>query len=304
MHEQGKYEQTLSRQYPGLFVILLDQSISMTEKEHDSGKSKADIVTSYVNSIIRRMIEYAQVDEWTGRRKNYAYICVLGYNDDVYPLHSKDNTPISLPDLDESAKGYLHEDKLFLDQRGRPVKRNKERVKFWIEPKAKGNTDMTLAFEEAERVIHAWLNSKPEYISQDIGMQMPRSKSFPPVLVNITDAKHNGDRDPEEVVDRILQMGTDHGSVLIYNCHFTHETGQPTIFFPSDISEVKRLSKSNQAEKMFYMSSEIPNTLLSNARHVMQMPIKPGARCFVYNANPDVLLKFLKWTTLGRVGRP
>lgn len=300
----GKYEQTLSRQYPGLFVVLLDQSVSMTEKESKSGQTKAEIVTTYVNSILRKMIEYAPIDEFTGRRKNYVYVCVLGYNDDVYPLLASDTTPVSLPDLDDNAKGFVTVDRVFYDQRNRPVKRVKEKVKVWIEPKAEGNTDMTYAFEEAEKVIKAWLYSTPEYISQDLGMQQPRSKSFPPVLINITDAKHNGEREPDEVVDRIRAMSTEQGNVLIYNCHFTHESGQDFIFFPSNIDEVRRISKSNQAQKMFYMSSIIPDALLDKARHDMQMPIEPGARCFVYNSNPDILLKFLKWTTFARLGRP
>jgi TIR domain len=290
----GLYKQQLSQQYPGLFVILLDQSVSMMERESKSGASKADIVTSYVNSIIRNMLEYAQVDEFSGRRKNYAYVSILGYNDDVYPLHSGDIAPVSLPDLDDTEKGYLNEDKILRNQDG-TIRRIKGRVKFWIEPEAKGNTDMAQAFEEAEKVIRIWLQSKPEYVSQDIGMQMPRSKSFPPVLINITDVKHNGKQDPEEVIERIRQMGTEDGNVLIFNCYYSNDSGQPAIAFPSDVAKLRHLTRSNQAEKMFYMSSEIPETLRRKAEYVMQMPILPGSRCFVYNTNPDKLLKFLNW---------
>ncbi len=295
------YLQTLSRQYPGLFVIMLDQSVSMTEEVKDSGQSKASLVTLYVNSIISKMIEYAQIDEFTAKRKNYAYVSILGYNDRVFPLLPTGNTPVSLPDLDEMVRANVYVERKIVDDSGRVVRHLREKVKVWIEPKADGNTDMTYAFEEAETIIRNWLNSEPEYISAQLNMQMPRHKSFPPVLINITDAKHNGDRDPEEVVKRISKLRTDDGNVLIYNCHVTHEGMKPCVF-PNDINEVRTQTRSRQAERMFQMSSVIPETLRQKAQHVMQMPIPAGARCFVYNANPDILLKFLTWTTLGRAG--
>ncbi len=297
----GQYDQTLSRQYPGLFVILLDQSESMGQKGVTNGVSKAKIVTNYVNDIIQRMIDIAQVNELSGRRKNYAYVSILGYNDKVYPLLSKNLKPLSLPDLDDQEKGMAPSERLIMDQSGKIIRRIQEKHRFWIEPEAKGQTDMTLAFEEAERVIQNWLSSPPEPISREQGaiMQMPRHMSFPPILINITDAKHNGRRDPDEVIERIGQMKTDHGHVLIYNCHITHESVQPCCFPPS-IVELQHYTREKQAERLFYMSSEMPDILLHKGEQYMRMPITPGSRCFVYNANPDILLKFLQWTTLGK----
>lgn len=299
----GEYDQTLSQQYPGLFVILLDQSESMKEVDQN-GQSKASLVTTYVNRILQKMIDLAQVDEFSGRRKNYAYVSILGYNDEVEPLLSRGSMePLSLPDLDDSARGKIFPERLILDESGKIVRRVREKMRFWVEPKTEGKTDMTLAFEVAEKVIQNWLNSPPEAISQGQHrqMQMPRSKSFPPILLNITDAKHNGRRDPEDVIERIRRMRTEYGQVLIYNCHFTHEGSQPCAF-PANIGDLKKSTLEKQAERMFYISSEMPDILRDKARRHMRMPIDQGARCFVYNANPDVLLKFLQWTTLGTSG--
>jgi hypothetical protein len=55
------------------------------------------------------------------------------------------------------------------------------------------------------------------------------------------------------------------------------------------------------AKRMFEMSSVIPEELLKQAQRYMQKPINPGARCFVFNASPEILLKFLRWTTLGNL---
>jgi len=96
----GQYDKELSRQYPGLFVILLDQSVSMNQIDERSGQSKAQLVTRHVNKIIQSMIDYAQIEEETGMRKNYASLCVLGYNDNVYPLVNPTRVPVSIPTLD------------------------------------------------------------------------------------------------------------------------------------------------------------------------------------------------------------
>jgi len=301
MPEQAKYIQGFSRQYPGLFVILLDQSDSMSEHLEESSQSKALIITSYVNSIINSMIEYAQFDEFTGRRKNYAYVSILGYNDKTYPLLATGYAPVSLPDLDEMVKGYDFVERKIIDQSGKTIRRLRQKQRFWIEPRAEDTTEMVRAFEEAEKIVKNWLNSSPEYINSVLGLERPRMQCFPPIIINITDAKYNGEGDPESVAERIRSIHTEDGNVLIYNCHFTHKRVQPCLF-PRDIADVRRRTGSKQAEYMFRMSSELPETLRSKAERVMQMPIASGARCFVYNASPDILLRFLTWTTLGVPG--
>lgn len=298
MPNNGQYDKELSRQYPGLFVILLDQSVSMNQTDERSGQSKASLVTRHVNMIIQLIIEKAGIDEYTGFPKNYAYLCVLGYNDFVYPLLDPTRVPVNIPTLNEKSNRSVKNYRESRDPSGRVIKRIPERMRVWIEPKAEGNTDMTGAFEEAEIVVRDWLNSKPELAGQELGMQKPRRECFPPIVINITDAKHNGKDDPEAVADRIRRMGTDHGNTLIYNCHFTHEQRNPCIF-PTTIEEVERSSRSKLAVRMFQMSSVMPEVLRTRAERIMNREISPGARCFVFNADPDTLLKFLIWGTLG-----
>ncbi|HEY0754325.1 MAG TPA: hypothetical protein VGD98_10215 [Ktedonobacteraceae bacterium] len=295
------YSQTLSRQYPGLFVILLDQSESMLQKDLSTGLTKADTATSYVNFIIERMIRIAQFEELSGRRKNYAYVSILGYNDAVYPL-LRSPVPVALPDLDESALGRANLTRLVPDGQGQAFKRVVEKTRVWIRPHGEGKTDMTLAFEEAERVVRDWLRSPRVPYEQALDgqfyLQGPREESFPPILIHITDAKDGGQQDPHPVSERIRQMETKYGKVLLFNCHFTHERVE-TCVFPATLQEVRSHTIERQAAYMFDMSSEMPEILRERARAYMQRPIPQGARCFIYNANPEVLLNFLRWTTLG-----
>jgi hypothetical protein len=121
-------------------------------------------------------------------------------------------------------------------------------------------------------------------------------------VINITDAKNNGNRNPQKIVERIQQLRTDVGNVLICNCHFSNEPNIPCTF-PESLADVRKYCKVKDdleaAERMFEMSSVIPEELLKQAQRYMQKPINPGARCFVFHASPEILLRFLRWTTLG-----
>jgi hypothetical protein len=275
----------------------------MSQIETKSGQSKASLVTRYVNTIIQKLIDFAPVEERTlpPRRKKYAYLCVLGYNDGVSPLLGPNFVPVDIPTLADKSLGDVPSVREIRDRSGNVVRHLTEYLPVWITPKAEGNTDMAQAFEEAEKVVRNWLASPPEFISTEMGMQNPRKDCFPPVVINITDAKHNGNNDPDKAVERIRRLSTDNGNVLVCNCHFTHEDNEPCIF-PSNIQEVRDRCHSQLAERMFEMSSVIPEVLRRQAEHFMRNPVPHGARCFVYNANPEILVKFLRWTTLGNAG--
>lgn len=322
MSYSGKYTRSLSRHYPGLFVILLDQSASMGEHVEDSNYknvmayskpkdtidqyTKAEIATAAINLIIDEMKQAAGIDQYTKTRKNYAYLSVLGYNDNVYPLISKSPgsfEPIDIPTLAQRPTGEIPRRRYIQGPMGAQVEVKKK--PFWITPDARGNTQMANAFEQAKIVVQDWLAASPEYISEKLGFQRPRRSCFPPVIINITDALNNGEDDPIEVTDEIRRPinGTEDGEVLIFNCHFTKEKGRATIF-PGSAKEVNHLDPYGFAEMMFRMSSEIPEVLRSNAQTLTRNRISPDARCYVYNADTDVLVKFLQWGTIGGRGNP
>ena len=303
----GPYSRSLSRQYPGLFVILLDQSDSMSQLITHNNQTKASLVTSYVNAIIQRLIELAEVEFKPGgnvTRKKYAYLSVIGYNDIVSSLLGPNYMPIDIPSLLGRELGELPITRKILDGNGNVKETVHSNQIIWIKPNAEGNTDMAQAFEVAERVVQGWLTSPPELISEEMGYQAERSQCFPPIVINITDAKNNGNRNPQKIVERIQQLDTDIGNVLVCNCHFTNEPNVPCTF-PESLEEVRKYCQVKEdlevAKRMFEMSSVIPEELLKEAQRYMQKPINSGARGFVFNASPEILLKFLRWTTLGNL---
>ena len=79
------YTQTICRQYPGLFIILLDQSASMEEKVMGMNCNKAEFATSTLNALIHEMIQSTGY-LGTGKLKKSVYLSILGYNHQVHSL--------------------------------------------------------------------------------------------------------------------------------------------------------------------------------------------------------------------------
>jgi hypothetical protein len=272
----------------------------MKEVVVERKENKASIATNHVNSIIDRMISYSGVDEFSGLYRNYAYLCVLGYNDNVYPLLSRFPTPVDIATLADNPLGRvpIYQE---VSKDGNIQQQLVRKQTIWVEPKAEGNTQMVYALERAKNVVERWLQSPSEFISKDMGMQEPRQDCFPPVVINITDAKHNGEGSPEDIAEEIRSLRTVNGNVLLCNCHFTHEKYKPCLF-PTDVNQIDQVEHRKLVHQMFQMSSVIPEELRERASKDMGLDIQRGARCFVYNANPDQLLRFLSWGTLGNAG--
>lgn len=285
------YTRRFSRRYPGLFIIMLDQSGSMAEEVEQYRSSKADFATTTINSLIYEMVQAARFDVSTGKRRKYAYLSLIGYNDSAYPLLAPE--PMDIPFLGEHQRGTIPMMREVLDSGTGQYRQVTENRAFWIEPRYQGKTQMSEAFAMARDIARRWLAEQPE------PGQAPRDECFPPIIINITDAQDNGRMDPLPVTYEIRREGTRQGRTLIFNCHFTTYMGQSQVF-PSNVMQVAHLDPPFAAQ-MFEMSSIIPEPLRKNASVELGLgrEVLPGARGFVYNADPNVLVKFLHWGTIG-----
>lgn len=289
--QEQYYTRRFTRRHPGLFIILLDQSGSMAEEVEGRGCSKADFATTAINSLIYEMVQAAKFDVSTGKRRKYAYLSIFGYNDTVYPLLSPE--PMDIPFLGEHHRGTVPIVRDVLDSHTGSYRQVTENRAFWIEPRTQGKTQMAEAFACARDVARQWLAEPPEQ------SQAPREECFPPIIVNITDAQDNGNGNLLAITHEIRREGSQQGNTLIFNCHFTTQMGQSQIF-PANVSEVVHLDPPFAAQ-MFEMSSVIPEPLRkkASAEFGLGREVPPGARSFVYNADTNVLVKFLHWGTIG-----
>lgn len=284
------YTRRFSRRYPGLFIILLDQSRSMLEEVEGQNCSKADFATTALNELIAAMVDAAPFDDETGDRKKYAYLSVLGYSDQVHSLLTQSGTPIDIPYLGKNPRGVTRVTREVLDAHTGRYREVEEDRFYWIEPRTYNSTCMDKALMRARDIVREWLIAPPE------SGQAPRTQCFPPVIIHITDGEHNGLQDPVAIAAEIRSEGTLQGPTLIFTCHFTARMQQPCVFPPSadDVAHLNAF-----AARLFEMSSVIPEPLRLKAREVAGRDVLPGARGLIYNGDTGVLLRFLNWGTIG-----
>jgi hypothetical protein len=287
------YTRRFSRRYPGLFIILLDQSGSMREKVDGQKYSKADFATTALNNLIHKMVQSAKFEASTGERRKYAYLSIFGYSDSVYPLLSPSGEPVDIPFLGKNPRGTVQVIRDVLDTHTNTYHSVTENRPFWIEPRSLGRTQMAEAFTRARDIAGLWLNSPPE------PGQAQRQECFPPIIINITDGEDNGGGNLLAVAQEIRSKGTQQGGILIFNCHFTKAIGQSCVF-PGSAAELTYLN-SPFAQQLFEVSSVIPEPLRRRAASELLrgQDLPDTARSFVYNADTDILIKFLHWGTVG-----
>ena len=300
MEAQAQYTERLSRQRPGLFVVLLDQSGSMQEPVEGEQLTKADYATAAVNDLIYTMCSEAGADD-NDKVKKLAYISVLGYNDDVRPLlvgpsGYGSEMPLDICYLSEHYLGIQDVQRSVYNQQRQDWDVILAQANYWIDPLTIGRTQMANALLKAQQIIQHWLDRNAPMPPLEPG-QAPRNQCFPPVVINITDAELNGDGDPEAVAAAIRSLATAQGNCLIFTCHITKDRRQP-VLFPSSPMELINLHPT--AATMFNMSSLLPDLIREKSTKVTHgISVPPGARGFVYNADARVLAEFLRWGTKG-----
>jgi len=176
--------------------------------------------------------------------------------------------------IDESIQEYYDED--VGDMLERPVK-----VPIWVEPKAQGGTPMCSALYKAYEIVNGWIEADSK-----------RMKSFPPVVIHITDGENQEEGNPNDYAESIKSLETDDGNVLLFNCHIS-DTDSDKVEFPSN----GELLPSQYARDLFKMSSELPDSIIASANKDGELNLQTGARGMVFNADMASLIKFLDMGT-------
>lgn len=288
------YQQTFSRSNRGLLVFLLDQSRSMKQQRVMNNEKfhLAEIASYVINEILVAIIDNAEDDPRTGRRKDYCDIIIFGYGNTVKPLLNPNGVPIPLPDLAEKPQDYHIVVKSEYDSNKGEYVDVEKLVPLWIKPELTEDkrTEMVAAINKASEVVERWIAADER-----------RKHSFPPVVINITDGRHNGEQggDPVATANNLRKSHTNDGNVLLFNCHITAST-TPPITFPSRVEEFSLLTNEKErlgAQQLFQMSSEVPASMLKQASKISGRELKPGSRGLMYNASGEDLVRFLTWGT-------
>lgn len=272
------YAAEISRANPTCFLFLIDQSESMKNNigGGDKPMQKAEAVSDAVNRLLSELsIKCAKED---GVR-DYFHVGVIGYGATVAPifdgvLAGRDLVPLSEvaanpARLEERSRSYPPAASSEL-----PVAGPGRTVKFptWFSPVAYGDTPMCGAFNRARSILEGWLADHP--------------RSFPPIVVNITDGEST-DGDAAPVAQALRSLTGADGPVLLFNLHLSADKSEPIIFPVND-----RNLPDDFARKLHSMSSVLPEQMRGAANR-QGLELGEGARGFAFNADISAIVQFL-----------
>lgn len=269
------YNANISQAHPILFVLLLDQSGSMSSPLGESGMSKAEVIADIVNNFLAELVMRGT----KGYKVNdYCEVAILGYGAQqgyVLPGFSGNLSGKEVVRISEIGNFPARTEskiKKIPDGAGGITEISVQKP-IWFEPTAGGDTPMTLAFQRAYDLISRWV--------------VNHSQSYPPIVINITDGEPT-DGDPTVYAEQIKNLRTSDGNVLLFNCYISSNIANP-ILFPDS----KEVLKDSFGKKLFEMSSILPQTITETARQ-NGLTIGNNARGFVYQAGLKDVVQFVE----------
>ena len=282
------YTQEISRATPACFLFLIDQSLSMGEKIGGDGLPKHQQLASAINFWINAMITKASGDAGI---KDWMEIAVVGYttDDQGHPVigsalggdlaeRSRDSfVPIS--QFQQHPLRVVQKTQQIVDSETSEIIEIPVDVTEWIDPVAAKGTPMCHALAAADDMLERWISSENHM------------DCFPPIVVHITDGETSDEGNPEGYAESIRCLATNHGNVLIFNCHLSQHAADK-IIFPGNIE----MMPDDFAKQLFRMSSVLPAHMVRMAT-TEGFRLEPNARGFVFNADSVSLLQFLDMGT-------
>lgn len=266
------YESEVSRNNPSAFLFLIDTSGSMLDPFGDGkGRRKAEGVSDAINQLLQNLAIKCSKSEGI---RDYYDVGVISYGKEVKPAFSGPLAGKVLAPISEVANNparVLEKTRKVDDGAGGLVE---EKVKFpvWFEPKAAGKTPMCDAFRLAGQTLSSWVETHPF--------------SFPPVVINITDGEST-DGEPSQEASTLIDLATQDGNVLLYNCHISSSAGD-SVLFP----DVQEGLPDQYAKMLFDMSSCLPEPVRDAAERE-GFTVSQGTRGFGFNADLVELIRFL-----------
>lgn len=256
------YTQQIGTHAPGLLIILLDQSGSMTDGY--GGTNKAQFAATAANRCIYEILLSCTSGETVKPR---CHVAVVGYGATTQILvGGKAN------ELDAQIIRQENIRRKVSDGAGGLIEVDFQ-MPIWVEATADNGTPMADAFNLASDLITAWTAENPN--------------SFPPIVINITDGAPNDANKATAAAQRLTSLGTSDGTTLLLNGHIG-EGSAAEIKLPSSDSQLG----DNLSRLMFGLSSVLPPKMIAAAQNSGFAPAS-GARGFLMNASADSLIKLL-----------
>ena len=268
----GRYCNLPYRGAPGCFVILVDQSESMSERWETETKAEVAAVT-----VNRMIYELALVCEIGAEIRDRCHVSVIGYGEQVECMIGG-----MISDVFNSPLEIRKVKKLIPNGAGGTVE-VKADIPIWLQPQASGIAQMHTAFERAAEIVQQWCIQSPN--------------GFPPIVVNITGGVLTSPELTREAVRKVMNCHTTDGNVLVFNNYIA--TSGVEVVYPHDTMAFRGDSS---ADFLFRSSSVLPPPLFPIFQSFGLSPQR-GARCFAYNSTETMVFGTLFDSQLAKLVR-
>ncbi len=288
------YSEEISREHPSAFLFLIDQSLSMNKPftHNPAGKpiKRAAYVANAVNKTLEELVSRCLRDDGV---RNYFEIGVIGYGKPGKPtfcwegaLSGRGMVPIA----EVAANANLVEQEIETKVRDEVITETVT-VSQWVKPGAYDATPMKKAFLLAHAALEQWIAK--------------HGSSFPPIVINITDGMANDVNSEEELLiaaQKVTNLKTTDGNVLMFNCHIDSDGKQPVVF-PSVEGD---LPDDPYARLLFKMSSEMSDRQRAVICELLERDVfsTKSLRGMAYNADAVALVRLLDIGTQQAVALP
>ena len=272
------YAADISRNNPGCFLFLIDQSGSMQGAlGGQPGLRKMDAASDAVNRILDAVSQRCSQGMDV---RDYFHVGILTYSTDadgnpnvesVLAGTSPEGPFLTISQVVDAAEVKEREVKES-DGAGGLVEVTRK-FPEWLRPVAGHGTPMCEALSTASRALQDWIAGHPD--------------SYPPMVISITDGAAT-DGNPVPFAEELMTLSTSDGNVLVYNSHLSEMAAQP-VQYPAQESDVP---PDEYAVQLFRMSSVFPDPVVELAAS-MDLPVAEGSRGYVYNADMVALVQFL-----------
>jgi hypothetical protein len=274
------YTAEITRDNPGAFVFLIDQSGSMARPlGTQPGRSRADGVADAVNRLLENLVLRCARPDGV---RDYFYVSVIGYGGQVQPAFGGVLAGRPLVSLGQVAHHPLRVEtrkRMVEDGAGGLVEQS-FRFPVWFEPVARGETHMCTALTQAIDLVRTFLEGHP--------------RSYPPVVINITDGETT-DGDPVPLAHELRSLCSDDGNALLFNAHLSSRNAASIMYPDTDLFLPDEFAK-----RLFEMSSVLPE-VLRQAAAGHGYTVSSRGRGFAFNADLVSVIRFLNLGTQTRM---
>jgi len=242
---------------PGFLVILIDQSGSMSTRNHHIEVAKA--VQDAVFECFSRCISGADV-------KDRFSMSLIGYGDSS---------------AQEIWSGHIDDEEL-----GKELYEAHNRNTSFFPAKASGGTPMTEALELAYKLI--------QQRNADLEDQKNKEEIngiSAPIVINITDGMPNDESTATAAAQKLMDIKCEDGNVILFNMHISAR-GAKELLFPATEAD---LDGSPEARFLFNISSPLDDDMVNNAYANGFESVKAGVRGMITNASGKTIPRFIQF---------